>query len=372
MKVDLLDLKEQYTILEKEIDAAIKEVLLNTQFIMGPNVRKLEEDIGQYTGVKHAIGVANGTDALVICLRALNIGVGDEVITTPYTFFASAETTSVLGATPVFADIDPHTLCIDVEKVEEKITSRTKAIIPVHIFGQMCDMDKLMALSAKYNIPIIEDACQAIGAEYNGKKAGAIGLMGTYSFFPSKNLGCFGDGGMITTNDDSLAEKIKMLRVHGCKVRYHNEIAGYNSRLDEIQAAILNVKFKYLDSWSKQRAMHADYYTEKLKQYPLIFQEQDSRCKHVYHQYCVQVKDAVLRDKLVQFLKEQGISTAIYYPIPVHLLDVYKDHSQKEGSCPITEEICKRNFALPMYPELSREKQDYVIEKIGQFFNNIM
>lgn len=370
VKVDLLDLKKQYHMLQGEIDRAIKSVLENTHFIMGANVKQLEQSIAEYTGVKHAIAVANGTDALMICLKALNIGPGDEVITTPYTFFASAETTSALGATPIFVDIDSETLEMDATKLEAAITEKTKAIIPVHIFGQMCDMDPIMEIANKYNIPVIEDACQAIGGEYKGKRAGSIGLMGTYSFFPSKNLGCYGDGGMITTNSDEMAEKVRMLRAHGARVKYHHEIIGYNSRLDEIQAAILNVKLPYLDHWLEQRMEHGHYYTENLKGLPVVPQVESEACKHIYHQYCIQVEQAELRDKLISFLNENGISTAIYYPIPVHLLEAYEQQPQKEGSCPVTEMVCKRTLALPMYPELPKEEQDYVISKIREFFKD--
>ena len=368
MKVNLLDLKKQYHMIQDDVDSAIKDVLENTHFIMGKNVKEFEEKAAAYTGVKHAIAVANGTDALMIALRALDIGPGDEVITTPYTFFASAETTSALGATPIFVDIDEHTLELDPTKLEAAITPKTKAIIPVHIFGQMCHIDQIMEIANKHNIPVIEDACQAIGSEYKGKRAGSVGLMGTYSFFPSKNLGCYGDGGMIVTNSDEMAEKVRMLRAHGAKVKYHHELIGYNSRLDEIQAAILNVKLPHLDNWSEQRREHGRYYTEQLKELPLTPQYEDPEGRHVYHQYCIQVAEDDLRDKLIKHLNDNGISTAIYYPIPVHMLEAYKEHAQKEGSCPVAEKVCKRTLALPMYPELTKEEQDYVIEQIKAFY----
>lgn len=368
MKVKLLDLEKQYRSIEKEIDTAVKDVLENGSFIMGPNVKQLEKDIANYTGVKHAIAVANGTDALMICLRALGVGPGDEVITTPYTFFASAETTSVLGATPVFVDIDETTLNINPKELENKITNKTKAIIPVHIFGQMCDMDEILSIAKKYDIPVIEDACQAIGAEYKGKKAGSIGTFGTYSFFPSKNLGCYGDGGMITTNDDQLAEEVRMLRAHGCKIKYRHEKIGHNSRLDEIQAAILNVKLKYLDSWTDLRRKNGNYYNEQLKELPVKPQGIDQNCKHVYHQYCIEVADSDTRDRLNKFLNDNNISTAIYYPIPVHLMDVYLDMGYGDQKYPVAEGVCSRTLALPMYPELQKEEQDYIISKIREFF----
>ena len=367
MKVDLLDLKEQYSHIEKDIDLAIKEVLRKAQFIMGENVTKLEKDLAEYTGVRHAIAVANGTDALMLIMRYLNLKDGDEVITSPYTFFASAEVASLFGATPVFVDIDKKTLCLDPEKLEEKITKKTKTIIPIHIFGQMCDMDKIIAIADKYSIPVVEDACQAIGAEYKGKKAGSIGLAGAYSFFPTKNLGCFGDGGMITTDDDQLADELRMLRVHGSKTKYIHEKIGYNSRLDELQAAILNVKFGHLDEWNKKRNENAKYYSDKLTGLDIELPYEAIEGKHVFHQYCIQV-DKNKRDKLREYLAGKGISTTIYYPVPVHLLPVYEKLGGNNGDCPVAESVCERTIALPIYPELTREKMDYVVNTIREFF----
>ena len=364
MKVDLLDLTTQYHMLQNEIDKAIKDVLESGHFIMGPNVKKLEEEIAEYSGVKHAIAVANGTDALMLTLRALNIKEGDEVITSPYTFFASAETTSVLGATPVFADIDPKTQNIDPKSIEEKITAKTKAIIPIHIFGQMSDMDAIMAIAEKHNLYVIEDACQAIGAEFKGKKAGSIGIAGTYSFFPTKNLGGYGDGGMIVTKDDELAANLRLLRAHGSNKKYHHSVIGYNSRLDELQAAILRVKFKHLDRWSELRKQHAHYYNELLQDQKVILPFEDSNCKHVFHQYVIRVED---RDGLENYLKENGVSTAVYYPLAVHLQEVYKDLGYKVGDLPVAEKSCESSLALPMFPELTKEQQKYVVEKIKEY-----
>lgn len=366
MKVDLLDLTTQYHILQDEIDKAIKDVLESGHFIMGPNVKKLEEEIANYSGVKHAIAVANGTDALMLTLKALGIKEGDEVITTPFTFFASAETTSVVGATPVFADIDPKTLNIDPKSIEEKITDRTKAIIPVHIFGQMVDMDGIMALAEKHNLYVIEDACQAIGAEYDGKRAGSIGVAGTYSFFPTKNLGCYGDGGMIVTNDDELAAKLRLLRAHGSNKKYHHSIIGYNSRLDEIQAAILRVKFKYLDKWSKLRKEHAHYYNSLLQDQKVILPYEDEKCNHVFHQYVIRVED---RNGLEKYLNENGVATAVYYPLAVHLQEVYEDLGYKIGDLPVSEKACEMSLALPMFPELTEEQQQYVVEKVKEYLS---
>lgn len=367
MKVDLLDLNVQYHNIHDKVDKAIKDVLESTHFIMGPNVKEFEKEAAEFTGVKHALGVANGTDAIMLILKALGVGPGDEVITTPYTFFASAETTSVLGATPVFADIDKNTLCIDPESIEKKITDKTKAIIPVHIFGQMCDMDKIMEISKKYDIPVIEDACQAIGAEYKGKKAGSIGIAGTYSFFPTKNLGCYGDGGMVVTNSDELAEKVRMLRVHGAREKYRHEAIGYNSRLDEIQAAVLRVKLNYLNEWSLNRYERAQVYHGLLKDTDIVVPFEDENCKHVYHQYVIRCER---RDELAKYLNEKGIGTAIYYPIPVHLLEVYKSLGYKEGDLPISDKACEKALALPMFPELTTEQQEYVVQCIKDFYNN--
>jgi dTDP-4-amino-4,6-dideoxygalactose transaminase len=366
MKVDLLDLKAQYSSIEEEIDKAIKDVLVSTHFIMGPNVKKLEEEIADFTGVKYGIGVGNGTDALMLVLKAYGIKENDEVITTPFTFFASAETTSVVGAIPVFVDIDEKTLCIDADKIEEKITSRTKAIIPVHIFGQMCDMDKIMEIARKHNLIVIEDACQAIGAEYKGRKAGSIGHVGCYSFFPTKNLGAYGDGGMIVTNDTEIYEKIKLLRVHGSSKKYVHSLIGYNSRLDELQAAVLRVKLKYITKWNDLRNEKAKIYNELLKNMQIELPYEDNDCKHVFHMYSIQHYE---RDQIIDALKRKDVSTGVYYPIPVHLQEVYKHLNYEIGDYPITEDACKKTFALPLYPEISIEQQKYVVESIKEYFN---
>ncbi|SHH39602.1 DegT/DnrJ/EryC1/StrS family aminotransferase [Clostridium grantii] len=366
MKVDLLDLKAQYQTIEEEVDKAIKDVLVSTHFVMGPNVKKLEEEIAEFTGVKYGIGVANGTDALMLTLKAYGIKENDEVITTPFTFFASAETTSVVGATPVFADIDEKTLCIDPDKIEEKITSRTKAIIPVHIFGQMCDMDRIMEIAEKHNLIVIEDACQAIGAEYKGKKAGSIGHVGCYSFFPTKNLGGYGDGGMIVTNDSEINEKLKLLRVHGSAKKYVHSLIGHNSRLDEIQAAVLRVKLKYITKWNDLRNEKAQIYNDLLKEQQIQLPFMNEDCKHVYHMYSIQHYD---RDKIIEELKQKGISTGVYYPIPVHFQEVYEHLNHKVGDFPVAEDACKKTFALPLYPEISLEQQKYVVEAIKEYFN---
>lgn len=366
MNISLLDLKRQYDTLEKEIDKSIKEVLVSTRFILGPNVKSLEEEIAEFTGTKYGIGVANGTDALLLTLKAFGIGEGDEVITTPFTFFATAETISQVGATPVFVDINPETYNIDIDKIEEKITSKTKAIMPVHIFGQPADMDKIMEIAEKHDLKVIEDACQAIGSQYNGKEIGSLGHAACFSFFPTKNLGGYGDGGMIVTNDAEFTEKIKMLRFHGQKVKYYNEMLGYNSRLDEIQAAILRIKLKHLKEWNDKRKELAYRYNEMLKDTPLVTPKEIENIKHVYHLYIIKSEE---RADLINHLKENGIATGVYYPVPLHLQNVYKDLGYNEGDFPQAEYCSKRTFALPLFPELTIEEQDYIIEKVKEFYN---
>lgn len=364
MKVQLLDLIAQYETIKEEIKDAVINTIESGHYILGPEVKKLEGDIASFCGVKHGIGVANGTDALVLILKAFGIGEGDEVITTPFTFFASAETVSNVGATPVFADIVPDTYCIDVDKIEEKITEKTKAIVAVHIFGHMCDMDRIMELAKKHNLIVIEDAAQAIGAEYKGRKAGSFGHASSFSFFPTKNLGGYGDGGMIVTNDDEIAEKLRVLRVHGSKPKYYHSIIGYNSRLDEIQAAVLNVKFKHIENWNNARGEKALNYNELLKGTSVKTPFAHEDVKHIYHLYIIQHEK---RDELIAFLKENGVATGIYYPVPLHLQKVYEGLGYKEGDMPVSEYMSKRTFAIPLYPELSKEEQNYVAELIRKF-----
>lgn len=335
----------------------------STQFILGPNLKELENRIAAYCNVRYGIGVANGTDALELTLKALNVGEGDEVITTPFTFIASAEVASKVGAKPVFADIDPDTYLIDVDKIEEKITERTKAIIPVHIFGQMCDMDKMMKIAEKHNLYIIEDSCQAIGSEYKGKKSSSFGIAGCFSFYPTKNLGGYGDGGMIVTDDEELAAKLKILRAHGSNPKYYHSMFGYNSRLDELQAAILNVKFKYLDEWNRRRREIAHRYNEKLK--VKVPKEATYEQYHTYHQYTIEVGD---RKQFEDYMKANGIGTCIYYPVPLHLQEVYKSLGYKKGDFPNTEKACKRVISIPISPEMTADEQEHVIATINNFF----
>lgn len=395
LMIPLLDLKKQYEAIKNEIDQRLQGVISSAQYIMGEEIRLLEKKMEEYIGCKHAITCANGTDALVLALHALKIGDGDEVITSPFTFFATAEAISRVGAKPVFVDIKRDTYNIDPDRIEEKINKNTKAILPVHIFGQPANMDEIMNIANKYNLYVIEDACQAIGAEYKGKKVGNIGMIGCFSFFPTKNLGAFGDGGMITTNDDTIAALIKALRVHGSgelgrsaynlingikeeqeenidiedktiydAAKYYNYFIGYNSRLDNIQAAILNVKLKYLDKWNTRRKELADYYTENLKNTQLITPEVHHDAKSVFHLYILQSEN---RDELVQHLKEKRIATGIYYPVPLHLQKVYKNLGYQKGDLPVSEYLSNRTFAIPLYPELTKEDQDFIINTIYKF-----
>jgi dTDP-4-amino-4,6-dideoxygalactose transaminase len=365
MNISLIDLTKQYELLKEELHEAIEGVLRGGQFILGSNVRALEEEIACYTENKFGVGVANGTDALVLTLDALGIGPGDEVLTSPFTFFASAECISRVGARPVFVDIDPLTYCMNINQIEEKITERTKAIIPVHIFGQTVDMDPILAIAEKYGLYVIEDACQAIGASYKGKPAGSMGIAGCFSFFPTKNLGCYGDGGMVVTSDEELAGKIRLLRAHGSPKKYYHERLGYNSRLDEIQAAILRVKLRYLDKWNEARRQKAAVYTEAFKDLPVKTPYEAPYGRHVYHLYVMATSE---RDALSNYLKQKGIGCGIYYPLPLHLQPVYKELGYDKGDFPIAENLCEEALAIPLYPELEEEKQQYIIQTIREFF----
>ncbi|MDD2696655.1 MAG: DegT/DnrJ/EryC1/StrS family aminotransferase [Candidatus Pacebacteria bacterium] len=362
--MNFLDLTAQYKSIKGEIDETIKRVLENTVFIGGKEVEEFEKEIARFCDVKYAIGLNSGTDALFLSLKAIGVGPGDEVITTPFTFIATAGVIANCGAKPIFVDINPKTFNIDPSKIEEKITERTKAILPVHLFGQMADMDEIMEIARKHNLFVVEDAAQAIGAEYKGKKAGTIGDLGCFSFFPSKNLGAYGDGGMVVTNSDELAEKIRLLKNHGSspKEKYLNLIIGTNSRLDALQAAILRVKLKYLSKWSKERAEKASYYNEELKKVgdivtPIISSDRN----HIFHQYTIRSKS---RDELQKYLKEKEIPTMIYYPLPLHLQPAFKDLAYKEGDFPEAEKVSKEVLSLPIYPEISQEIQKLIIEEI--------
>ena len=361
MQIPLLDLKAQYATIRDEIRTSVDEVLESQHFILGPTVEKFENEIAQYCNTEYAIGVASGTDALVLSLMAIGVGPGDEVITTPYTFFATGGSISRLGAMPVFVDIDPRTYNINPSLIEERITGKTRAIIPVHLYGQCADMVPILEIAQKYNLKVIEDAAQAIGATYNKNRAGSMGGLGCLSFFPSKNLGGYGDGGMIVTDDEGLAEKVKVLRVHGSKPKYHHSLIGCNSRLDTLQAAVLRVKLKYLGSWSQKRRMNAQRYNRFLEDTPIIAPYVQLSNVHIYNQYIIRVKN---RDAFEKHLKSKGISYALYYPLPLHLQKCYEHLGYKEGNFPESEKAAKETISIPIYPELTEAQQNYVIENL--------
>ncbi|MGN7479748.1 DegT/DnrJ/EryC1/StrS family aminotransferase [Solibacillus silvestris] len=369
MKIPMLDLAEQYASIKGEVLTELDKVMSSSQFILGSNVKKLEADVAAFSKVEHGIGVANGSDAIHIALEAVGVGAGDEVITTTFTFFATGGAIARANATPVFVDIDPVSYNIDPKLVEAAITDKTKAIIAVHLYGQMADMEALKEIAVKHKIVLIEDAAQAIGAEQNGKIVGELGTAATYSFFPTKNLGAYGDGGMIVTNDDTLAENARIIRVHGSKPKYYHHVLGYNSRLDELQAAVLNVKFPHLKQWTAQRREHASYYTKRLNEKvgayvttPIVLEGY----YHVFHQYTIRVEK---RDELQAYLKEQGVSSMVYYPVPLHLQPVFSNLGYKEGDLPLAEKAAKEALSLPMFPEMKKQQQDYVIAKIEEFYN---
>lgn len=364
MKLPMLDLKAQYQGLKKEIDESIQRVLDSCTFILGPEVEKLEKEIGEYLGVKHAIGAASGTDALFMAMLALEIKPQDEVITTPFTFFATAESISLAGAKPVFADIKFDTYNIDAEKIEKLITPRTRAIIPVHLYGQSAKIERIMEIADKYNLKVVEDVAQAFGAERSGRKTGFYGSISCHSFFPSKNLGCFGDGGMVTTNDDDLAKKLRLIRNHGDEARYAHVRLGINGRLDAIQAAILRVKLPHMDKWINERIKKASLYSSLLKESGIILPYTDRNNKHTYNQYTIRLKN---RDKLKAYLEKYEIASAIHYPVPLHLQKVYKGLGYEEGDLPESESASQEVLSLPMYPELADDNIKFICGKICEF-----
>ncbi len=366
-KIPLLDLNAQYEGIEDDIFAAFKDVFKSKQFIMGPKVVELEEKIAAYCQSKYAIGVSSGTDALVLALMALGIKQGDEVITTPFTFFSTAGSISRLGAKPVFVDIDPVTFNIDTSLIEAKITDNTKAIIPVHLFGQMADMDPIMAIAKKYNLAVVEDGAQAIGSEYKGKRAGSVGDLGCFSFFPSKNLGACGDGGIVTTNDEELAEKCRVMRVHGSKPKYHHHVVGGNFRLDPLQAAILLVKLPYLEGQHEGRIKNAQFYNEQLNSNfitPVIGDDLGNNSRMIYNQYTFRVQN---RTELQAYLKDFTIGNMVYYPVPLHLQKCFEDLGYKDGDCPESEKAAKEVLSIPIYPELTNEQLHYVVDVLNSF-----
>jgi dTDP-4-amino-4,6-dideoxygalactose transaminase len=372
-----LDLTQQFQTISAEVNEAVLAVLASGQYINGPRVQQFEQAFAAYIGTSEAIACNSGTDALYLALRAYDIGAGDEVITTPFTFIASAETISQAQATPVFVDIDPATFNLDLAQVEAAITPRTRAIIPVHLFGQPVDMTRLMAIAQAYNLIVIEDSAQAAGAEWNGQRVGSIGQVGCFSFFPTKNLGACGDGGAVTTSDPAIAARIRALREHGSRTRYYHDEIGLTSRLDAVQAAILQVKLRYLETWNEQRRAIAARYTELLRPIPGVIPPLPiPGGKPVWHQYTIRLSPlpagtvgGEYRDRVRQSMQQQGVSSMIYYPLPLHLQKVYEPLGYGPGSFPITEQLCHEVLSLPMFPELTPEQQERVVYALKDSLN---
>ena len=393
MNIPLVNLKRQYKNIEEEVNASVLECFKNAQYIMGENVKQFEKEIAEKIGVKHAITVGNGTDALIIALKSLGIKEGDEVITTDYTFFATAEAIRFVGATPVFCDVELDTYNIDPSQIEEKITDKTKAIICVHLFGNACKMDQINDIAKRHNLYVIEDAAQAINSQYKGKNVGNLADLACFSFFPTKNLGCFGDGGMITTNDDDLATIIRALKVHGSgengmkayailndeevevveqnsgdntvynPLKYYNYLIGHNSRLDEIQAAILRIKLKHLDEYTENRRSISHKYIDALKNTSLVMPTETEGGKHVFHLFILQSEN---REEIESKLKEKGIATGTYYKVPMHLQKAFNDLGYKKGDFPNAEYLSERTFAIPLFPEMNDEEREYIINSIKE------
>lgn len=367
--IQMVDLKSQYLRIKPEVDAAIQHVLDSTAFIQGAPVCEFEQQLAQYAGSKYVVSCGNGTDALLVALMALGIGPGDEVITVPFTFVASVEAIALLGAKPVFVDVCEDTFTMDASLLEDVITPKTKAIIPVHLYGQCADMEPILDLAKKHNIKVIEDACQAIGTPYifsdgTTKQAGTMGDIGCLSFFPSKNLGCYGDGGAMMTDDETLAERLRAICRHGSQVKYHHDYVGVNSRLDTLQAVVLQVKLRHLDDYIAKRRAAAHYYYEALKEVAwLQLPDIKTNTQHTFHQFTVKVKDGK-RDVLKQYLTDKGIPTMIYYPISVHLQPAYRSLGYQEGDFPISERLCKEVLSLPMHTELTEDQLQYICETI--------
>jgi dTDP-4-amino-4,6-dideoxygalactose transaminase len=364
----MLDLKAQYAQIKSEVDGAIARVVASTHYINGPDVEALEQEVARYSQARHGIGVSSGSDALLVCLMALDIGPGDEVITTPYTFFATVGAIARVGATPVFADIDPVTFNIDPAAVAASVTPRTRAIVPVHLFGQCADMGPILDVAERHHLAVIEDAAQAIGSEYQGRRAGAMGTAGCFSFFPSKNLGGCGDGGAVVTNDPALADKIKLLRGHGSHPKYYHKVIGGNFRLDTIHAAVLRVKLKYLDGWSAARQQGAAYYTASLAKHGLgglAVPPKIVQARHIFNQYVVRFED---RDGVRDHLKKDRITTEVYYPLPMHLQECFTYLGHRSGEYPESEQAALGTLALPMYPEMANAQRDRVLRGIAAHY----
>lgn len=371
MKVPLLDLVAQHRTIREEVMEVVTRVFDSQQFIMGAEVEAFEKEAAAYCRVRHAIGCASGSDALLLALMALGVGQGDEVITVPFTFFATTSAITRLGARAVYVDIRPDDFNLDVEQLEAAITPRTRAILPVHLFGQCARMDAILEIAGRHGIPVIEDAAQAIGAEFQGRPAGTMGLVNCFSFFPTKNLGGAGDAGMMTTNDDALADKLRILRVHGMQPRYYHHVVGINSRIDALQAVVLRVKLKYLEQWTEARRTNAARYHRLFAEAaipdlvtPLV--HPDGR--HIFHQYTVR---CARRDELRKYLQEAGIGAEVYYPVPLHLQECFQFLGYREGEMPVSEQLSREVMSLPIYPELAPEQLDYVVEKIAEFYQAV-
>jgi dTDP-4-amino-4,6-dideoxygalactose transaminase len=380
-RVPLLDLKAQYATIRDEIQAALDRVIESQHFILGPEVQALEREVAAYSGCDYGVGMSSGSDALLAAQMAIDLNPGDEVITTPYTFFATAGAVARLGGRPVFVDIDPDTYNVAPELIEAAITPRTRAIIPIHLFGQMAEMDPIMAVAARYDLPVIEDAAQAIGAEYRGQRAGSIGQSACFSFFPSKNLGAFGDAGMVTTNDADLADRLALVRGHGARPKYHHKVVGGNFRLDALQAAVLRVKLPYLDGWTAARQSNAATYRRlfadaglivpagtsapELRDAPGVMLPVEAEgCTHIYNQFVIR---SGRRDDLQRYLKERQIGTEIYYPVSLHQQECFADLGYQTGAFPESERAAAETLALPIYPELTVEMQETVVDAIADF-----
>jgi dTDP-4-amino-4,6-dideoxygalactose transaminase len=375
--VPLLDLKAQFAGLRSDIESAIREVVEAQAFVLGPTVEALEAEVAELVGSRHAVGCASGTDALILSLAALCVGPGDRVLTVPFSFFSTASCAYKVGARVTFADIDPETFNLDPARADEAVTPQTRALLPVHLFGQCAEMDALLEIAERRNLPVIEDAAQGLGARYTSERlgrtirAGALGTLGCYSFFPTKNLGGFGDGGMIVTDDDALAERLRLLRVHGGRQMYHHRYVGWNSRLDALQAAVLRVKLPRLDAWSEGRAGNAERYDRWFAESGLLESgdvrtpHRTSRSTHIFNQYVLRVVD---RDRLREHLGSRGIGHSVYYPVPLHLQECFADLGYREGDFPEAERACREVIALPIYPELTEAQQQRVVDAVVEFY----
>ena len=359
--IPICDLKEQYRTLREQMMRAVDDVFSSGHFINGPNVKALEAEVARYLGVAHAVALNSGTDALHLALRALDIGPGDEVITTPFTFVATTEAIGIVGAKPVFVDIDPRTFNLDVSQIEAAITPRTRAILPVHLYGCPAPMDEILAIAQRHNLAVVEDCAQSIGATIGDRFTGTLGTFGAFSFFPSKNMGAYGDGGMLVTNDQALADRARSLRAHGGRVKYYHEELGVNSRLDEVQAAILRVKLPYLEAWIEKRRAAAGRYTAAFAGSHLQVPVESDGARHVYHQYTLRVPD---RDRVKQELKDAGVETMVYYPVPLHLQKVHEQLGLREGSFPHAELAAQEALSIPMFPELRPNVQQQVVNAV--------